>query len=337
MQAVPLTEEQRSYYKMILRPFLSRQRVPRGVKQPTVYDMGLGKELPQDLKGKISFRLQHSNGIGRGGYAKVFKGTYKPSWRGHKVMVALKFLELPYGPDVEAKSVQYLHRETAVWRTLKHPNILALLGICSGLKYPMSTVPALVSPYCPLGSLGKFLMNTPLVHRLPLARQIASAVDYIHAQDIVHGDIKPENIMMDGECRPLLCDFGRSMIIGVSGFETALASSLQYTAPELLNSRTEMVTLTKPSDIYSLTVTLLRVFTNRTPFHPDDGPYIVRLLGAGQRPTIDTYLDCPEMSEALWEIFNVGWACDPSHRLDARTYTTRLDALPPTSPSIIPE
>ncbi len=65
--------------------------------------------------------------------------------------------------------------------------------------------------------------------------------------------------MMDGECRPLLCDFGRSMIIGVGGFETALASSQQYTAPELLNSRTEMVTLTKPSDIYSLTVTLLRV------------------------------------------------------------------------------
>ncbi|KDQ26674.1 hypothetical protein PLEOSDRAFT_1044103 [Pleurotus ostreatus PC15] len=154
---------------------------------------------------------------------------------------------------------QYLRRETAVWRTLKHPNILALLGICSGLKYPMSTVPALVSPYCPLGSLGGYLLNNPLVHRLSLACQIASAVHYIHAQDIVHGDIKPDNIMMDEECRPLLCDFGRSMIIGVGGFETALASSKQYTAPELLNSRTEITTLTKPSDIYSLTVTLLRV------------------------------------------------------------------------------
>lgn len=49
------------------------------------------------------------------------------------------------------------------------------------------------------------------------------------------------------------------MIIGVGGFETALASSKQYTAPELLNSRTEITTLTKPSDIYSLTITLLRV------------------------------------------------------------------------------
>lgn len=67
---------------------------------------------------------------------------------------------------------QYLRRETAVWRTLKHPNILALLGICSGLKYPMSTVPALVSPYCPLGSLGGYLLNNPLVHRLSLVSRI---------------------------------------------------------------------------------------------------------------------------------------------------------------------
>lgn len=64
---------------------------------------------------------------------------------------------------------------------------------------------------------------------------------------------------MDEEGRPLLCDFGRSRIVGVDGFDTTLTSSQHYTAPELLNSEDEIVPLTKPSDIFSLSVTLLRV------------------------------------------------------------------------------
>lgn len=287
--------------------------------------MGLGKELPQDLKGKVDYDRGRYD---RGGYGKVFKGMFNAG-HGKKVMVAVKFLDMSFsGPDMDVKIVQYLHRETLVWRTLKHPNILSLLGICSGLDNPMSPVPALISPYCPHGTLREYLQKHPETSRMPIAYQLASAVHYIHARDIIHGDVKPDNVLVDEEGRPLLCDFGRSRIVGVDGFDTTLTSSQHYTAPELLNSEDEIVPLTKPSDIFSLSVTLLRVITDLGPFHPTKGPVIIRYFTEGRIPEPEPYVKCKDMSPGLWRIFDDGWAFDPFKRPTADVYMARLEALP---------
>ncbi|KAF4568326.1 hypothetical protein EYR36_010336 [Pleurotus pulmonarius] len=234
---------------------------------------------PQDLKGKVDYNRSYHD---RGGYGKVFKGILDAG-RGKKIAVAVKFLEMPFsGPNMDAKIVQYLHRETLVWRTLRHPNILALLGICSGLDNPMSPVPALISPYCPHGTLREYLQKHPETSRMPITYQLASAVHYIHARDIIHGDIKP---------------------VGA------------FTPPELLNSEDEIVPLTKPSDIFSLSVTLLRVTTDLGPFHPTKGPVIIRYFTEGRIPEPEPYVKCKDMSPDLWRIFDDGWAFDPFKRL----------------------
>ncbi|KAJ8695215.1 hypothetical protein PTI98_007828 [Pleurotus ostreatus] len=326
MQVVQTTKEQRSYYKKVLHRLIEKLSIPRGIKQPVIYEVGLGKELPQDLKGKITFEPGY---IGTGGFGKVYKGKYKIG-RGKKILVAVKFLEVPWSENMATKILQYLHRETFVWSTLKHPNILDLLGICSGLNNSTSRVPALISPYCPHGNLRDFLRLNPDTMRLPLACQVVRGLEYLHTKDIIHGDIKPENILVDAELRALLCDFGRSQVIGIDGFETTLASSHHYTAPELLDARTELVALTKPSDIFSLTVTLLRVVTDRAPFYPEIGPRINRLFAEGKRPLPEPYFEASsEMTGGLWKLFDRGWACDPSLRPTAHQYMSDIEALPP--------
>ncbi|KAJ8690510.1 hypothetical protein PTI98_011935 [Pleurotus ostreatus] len=328
LQVVPATKPSRDVKETVHR-FFRKLTIPRGVKQPTIYDMGLGKELPQDLKGKIVWEpLGH---IGEGGGGKVYRGKCKLG-RGNKVWVAIKFLEMRAGSNMDIKIVQYLHRETLVWRDLKHPNILPLLGICSDLNNPTTRVPALISPYCPHGNLREYLERHPDVPRLPLAHQVvrlstntSSKTQYIMPQD---------NILINEEGRPLLSDFGRSRIIGVDGFETTLTSSQHYTAPELLNYEEDIVPLTKPSDIFSLSVTLLRVITDRDPFHPRRGPILGNLFREGKKPTLEVYLDHPLMSLGLWDLLDKGWSYDPAKRQNADEVMEALEALPVT-PSVI--
>ncbi|KAG9224035.1 hypothetical protein CCMSSC00406_0004349 [Pleurotus cornucopiae] len=324
MQVTPTTQQRSNNFVKVLYQIFTRAPVPREVKQPPIC-LELGEDLPQDLRGKIKFEKGH---IGRGGYGKVFKGIYKLA-RGKKITVAIKFLELQSGPNMAAKVAEYLRRETLVWGRLKHPHILDLIGICSGLDNPMSLVPALVSPYCPHGNLKQYLEGKPPIQRLPLACQVASAVHYIHGKDVIHGDIKPENILIDEHCRPLLCDFGRSRIVGVDGFDTTLASSHHYTAPELLSYEEDVVPLTKPADIFSLTITLLLIVTDLRPFHPKKGPVIIRLFLNGKVPApVADYAECEEMSQDLWDLFDKGWSQNPANRPNADEYMQELESIP---------
>ncbi|KAF4593005.1 hypothetical protein EYR38_008712 [Pleurotus pulmonarius] len=324
MQVVPTSQQQSNKFKKMMYQIFTRAPVPPGVKQPPIC-FELGQDLPQDLRGKIKIEKGH---VGRGGYGKVFKGIYKQA-RGKKITVAIKFLEIQSGPNMAAKVAEYLRRETLVWGRLKHPHILDLIGICSGLDNPMSHVPALVSPYCPHGNLSQYLEGKPPIQRLPLASQVASAVHYIHAKDIIHGDIKPENILIDEHGRPLLCDFGRSRIVGVDGFDTTLTSSQHYTAPELLSYEDDIVPLTKPSDIFSLTITLLRIVTDLRPFHPRKGPVIIGLFLEGKAPVpVAGYAKCEEMSQDLWDLFDKGWSYNPTNRPNADEYVQELNSIP---------
>jgi len=141
-----------------------------------------------------------------------------------------------------------------VWKDLKHPNILEFL--CLDWKRGRFNLPAFVSPYCENGMVRWYLKVNETVDKLPIIKGVAQGLEYLHNKDIVHGDIKPTNILVDSSGQPVLCDFGRSKILTCNGFTaTSFAGAARYQAPELFQETPDGAPkLTKASDVYAFTI-----------------------------------------------------------------------------------
>lgn len=196
--------------------------------------------------------------IGAGGMATVFKGYRADIDR----TVAIKVLKINPAIVDENLTARFQLEARTIAR-LQHPHILPLYdyGVEDDILY-------LVMAYLEGGSLGDRLRNdqVPTLEEVSrILNEIAGALDYAHRQGIIHRDIKPDNILFDGEGHALLADFGIAKIaenddrLTVTG---GIVGTPAYLAPE--QGRGEGV---KPSsDIYSLGVVIYEVLTGEQPF-----------------------------------------------------------------------
>lgn len=197
--------------------------------------------------------------IGEGGYGNIYKGLLRHT------EVAIKILH--------ANSMQgplEFQQEVDVLSKLRHPNLITLIGAC-----PESW--SLVYEYLPNGSLEDRLACKDNTHplswqtRIRIAAELCSALIFLHSSkphSIVHGDLKPSNIILDGNLVSKLSDFGICRIL--SNYENSSNNNTQfwktdpkgtfvYMDPEFLASGE----LTPKSDVYSFGIILLRLLTGR--------------------------------------------------------------------------
>ncbi|KAG8822312.1 hypothetical protein FRC17_009597 [Serendipita sp. 399] len=155
-----------------------------------------------------------------------------------------------------------MRREMKIWSSLNHPNVVPLMGQAGTSELGGSLV-ALISPWYVQGDAADFLAKNgsslALSDRIYLWKGVVQGLDYLHNVDppIVHGDLKPKNILIDKLGRPRICDFGLSRIVleeGHSGLTTTAAytGTPRYLAYELVISEDDMATPTRKSDIYAL-------------------------------------------------------------------------------------
>src|SRR5262249_53181231 len=126
-----------------------------------------------------------------------------------------------------------------------------------------------VMEFVPGGSLADRLKAGPLEVRAAaeLVRDLARAVQAAHDANVVHRDLKPGNVLMDGAGRPKVSDFGLARLLDADGEQTVtglLLGTPAYMAPEQAEGRTGEVG--PPADVWALGVILYECLTGKTPF-----------------------------------------------------------------------
>ena len=203
---------------------------------------------------------------------------------------------------LDARGIEEFKNEFRVVFGLSHPNLLhaSYFGQCDNQPY-------LVMPFCPNSAttlVGRCDENT--VWRF--IRDVTSGLAYLHNEDIIHNDIKPDNVLIDYRGNFLISDFGISTKLRTtfqrhSRLQNRVApgGSMAYMAPELFSLSAEAV---KATDIWALGATLYEMVTGELPFFGQGG--VIQLNGGMlDRPQvnysdalIDTILDC--LAKEAW-------------------------------------
>ncbi|KAK7205163.1 serine/threonine protein kinase [Myxozyma melibiosi] len=204
----------------------------------------------QDLKNVGNYRI--SRMIGKGSFGKVYLATHKLT--GTKVV--LKSAE---------KSDLNLAREIHHYRQLLHPHIARLYEVVI-----TETLVWLVLEYCPGDELYTYVLrhgrlSTDQVQRI--FAQLCGAVAYIHTKNIVHRDLKLENILMDKHDRVKLCDFGFTRECEPKRLLQTFCGTICYAAPEMVLGEKYHG---QAVDVWALGIILYALLCGELPFDEED-------------------------------------------------------------------
>jgi serine/threonine protein kinase/dipeptidyl aminopeptidase/acylaminoacyl peptidase len=194
--------------------------------------------------------------IHRGKFAEIF--TAVDSRTGQEVGLKLLAAESLNDPTIRAR----YQREAQIIATLNHPAIVPVLEFGEHVNQPY-----IVMPWMAGGSLEQRLAGGPLSleEAIAILEQIAPALDAVHELDILHGDIKPSNILFDTEGRAYLSDFGMVKLAeaSLSPGASVLLGPPAYFSPEQAYGSEE---LDGRSDVYMLGILWFEMLAGQLPY-----------------------------------------------------------------------
>lgn len=254
-----------------------------------------------------NFRIERL--IGRGGMAQVYYGWDVKLERS----VAIKVIDARYR-DNPAYAERFVREARAV-ATWHHENIVQIyyaddqddlyyfvMECIEGLN-----LGELLSQHIAEGEL------MPHDQVLRIGRAIASALDYAHEKGVVHRDVKPANVIMAGDGRVVLTDFGLAMDVEQGSLGEVFGSS-RYIAPEQARHSADAV---PQSDLYSLGVILYEMLTGVVPFD-DPSPTAVALQHVTMSPPPPREIN-PDLSETAEAVLLKALAKSPDERYQTGT------------------
>ncbi|XP_048565392.1 wall-associated receptor kinase 2-like [Triticum urartu] len=226
--------------------------------------------------------LKISNLIGKGGFGEVYKGVVDD------ILVAVK---KPISGNV-LENKQFAN-EVIIQSQVIHKNIVRLIGCCLEVDTPM-----LVYEFISKGSLHDILHRVDnkeplnLDVRLSIVAESAHGLAYMHSQahtKILHGDVKPANILLDDSFVPKISDFGISRLIAIDKEHTAnVIGDMTYMDPVYLQTGL----LTEKSDVYSFGVVILEVISRKKATHSDNNSLVT------------SFLECHKEKKKATELFD---------------------------------
>ncbi|KAG9103164.1 hypothetical protein FRC07_010072, partial [Ceratobasidium sp. 392] len=245
--------------------------------------------------------------VSSGGFGDVYQGRLKDG-----LCVAIKCIRfLSHSDDDQHKHLKHAAREIHTWSRLQHPYVLRLLGLA---EYRGRI--SMVSPWMEGGSLRKHLARTPGANRPQICTHIADGLSYLHQSDVIHGDLKGDNVLVSDTGEPLLTDFGNAVLQGrtLQFTSTTTKSNLspRWTAPELFRGGS----CSFEADIFALGMTILEVITGNVPYSELSDMAVMFAITVNRAPKRpETFI--PRKSKhgkTLWALLNDCWDPDPGIR-----------------------
>ncbi|DBB06883.1 TPA: hypothetical protein ACH3X3_009542 [Trebouxia sp. C0006] len=244
--------------------------------------------------------------------------------------VAVKWLK----PGKVERHSQSFWREAEMLSNLNHPNVLRFYGVVVE-SYAEPNVIGIMTEYMKGGSLAAFLRTEgwlDLKCRAEMALSAVNGLAYLHEMSIVHFDLKPDNLLLDGKLQPgydgsvpslKVADFGlskqkwgREFVSGVRD----LRGTLPYMAPELVSDPERV---SEKADVWSLGMVLWEMLTRQVPFtHLTPQQIIAGLMVGNLQPEV------PDWCEQEWRLaMESCWEVNPDHRPSLRDLARRLEFI----------
>ncbi len=206
--------------------------------------------------------------IGRGGMGVVYRAWHMLLER----EVAIKVISADRAEDTTVR--KSFRKEAMVMSGLNHPHIARVYGAGENEEDQLYLIMELVHGITLSEAIRKRLLSTDEKNRVIL--QVCSALEYLHENGVVHGDIKPSNIMIDSEGNAKVIDFGlcgllvnqskggedRNLNSGQENREELIFRSPKYGAPEQFSEETP---IDQRADLYSLGVMIHEILTGYLP------------------------------------------------------------------------
>ncbi|KIJ05090.1 hypothetical protein PAXINDRAFT_21625 [Paxillus involutus ATCC 200175] len=213
--------------------------------------------------------------LASGSSGDIYRGILRMS--GRAIDVAVKAIRTYSANGDDPVKIQKRFRwEIRTWLNLNHINVLPLFGTTMNF----GLFPAMVCPWVENGTLSSYLGrldgNLTAAERLSLVSDVAAGLQYLHSRSVVHGDLSGSNVLVDGNRRACISDFGLSTLLTELGGSTYATSrqaegTVRWTAPELLDPQVPLgappIVPMVHSDVYSFGRIMLQVMTGKVPFH----------------------------------------------------------------------
>ncbi|WAA13651.1 Stk1 family PASTA domain-containing Ser/Thr kinase [Fervidibacillus halotolerans] len=253
---------------------------------------------------RINERYKIIEMIGGGGMANVYLARDVILER----YVAVKILRLDFAND--EKFIRRFRREAESATSLVHPNIVNIYDVGEE-----ADIYFIVMEYVEGETLKQYIQSNsplPIEKTIDIMKQLVSAISHAHQNNIIHRDIKPQNILIDKKGNVKITDFGIAQALTSTTITNtnSLLGSVHYISPE--QARGGMTT--KKSDIYSLGIVMFEMLTGRVPFQGESAVSIALKHLQSEPPSPKQWN--PHIPQSVENIILKATAKDPFYRYD---------------------